>query len=60
LKLSDPSLLARLILFALNLIKLLLGLETVRLLIGFELVQLSLIWSSCRCLCESLLSIVQP
>jgi hypothetical protein len=38
LKLSDLPLLARLILFALNLIKLLLGLETVQLLIGLELV----------------------
>jgi hypothetical protein len=43
LQVSDLLLLAKLILFALNLIKLLLGLETVQPLVVFELVELSLI-----------------
>lgn len=57
LQLPNLLLLARLILFPLNSIKLRLGLETVQLLVIFDLVQLSLIWSSCCCRCESLLSI---
>jgi hypothetical protein len=43
LQVSDLLLLAKLILFALNSIKLLLGLETVQPLVVFELVELSLI-----------------